>query len=142
MEYTSQIVAALLGALATLGVGVLTFYARMRGNQGDQATAFLQAGIDLHQLAAEQGRQIREELQHDLARLENALHDARTELAERDRYIDKLKTELAERDRYIDKIKTELQMAFLDRRRLAELLRQNVESDTLDEISDLPELEG
>ena len=140
VDYGPDILKVLLGSLVTLGGAVLMYWAKLRKSENDHGAAMLQTGVDMHRLAAEQANMIREELRQDLAHAENARRDAE---ADRDKARRELEAATSDREKWhqrVQELTDELEICRRDRTKLVEILRREVGSDTLEEISDLPEM--
>jgi len=117
---------ALISAAAAIIASFLTWLGVRRQSNADEAQAYLKASTDMHRVAMDAAAMVRKDLQQELARVENARRDA-----------ERMNRDLQAQ---IYTLRHELRISRDAVRRLADLLKRYVPADTLDEISDLPEI--
>jgi hypothetical protein len=96
VQYLSEIIAAGLGALGAVVVGVLTYLGALKKSDTSQAQTLFEQGVEMQRIASETAEKIRDELREDLARSENARRDAETARDEAMAAASELRRELEE----------------------------------------------
>lgn len=86
---------ALISALVGLVASLMTFFGVRRQSRASEAEAYLRAGSDMHRLTMEAAEKIREELQQELARAENARRSSETLVAKLTAQVGHLEGQLA-----------------------------------------------
>lgn len=120
-DVNTGLIAALVGALASF----MTWLGVRRKSTADEVAAVLKGGVDMHQLAMDAASKIREELQQELARAENARREAEA-LASR------MSAQISELEYQLDRYRTGY-------RKVSRALLDLVGPEGLEELSDLPE---